>query len=409
MSHYLIDFINFVSYNQDVKNIHAVVAVAIDFSKAFNRQNHCILIELLSELGVPGWLLQIVIGFLENREIEVHYKGIKSSKKPLPGGGPQGTVLGMFLFLILINAAGFKNIARNTGEVIRNPSLSRRQPMEKIHLKYIDDMTVAESVNLKESLVEICNPQHPLKYHERTGHSLPPSKSKLQNVLTELVTYSDEHQMKINGSKTKAILFNKSRNYDFLPHLTLGNSSPIDVLEEIKLLGVVVSSDLSWAANTKTMCCRAYSRLWILRRLKLFGVSPAELLDIYEKQIRCILEYASPVWSGGLTKSQTIQIERVQKAAFAIILGGQYLTYEKALGILDRPSLECRRKQINTTFAKKSLASTKFCHWFSSCDSNTSNMQTRSKKKSSVMPVPARTKGFEKSPIPYLTRLLIEQ
>ena len=65
VSHYLIDFINFVSCNQDVKEIQAVLAVAVDFSKAFNRQNHSILIEILSELGVPGWLLKIVIGFLE--------------------------------------------------------------------------------------------------------------------------------------------------------------------------------------------------------------------------------------------------------------------------------------------------------------------------------------------------------
>ena len=37
VSHYLIDFINFISYNQDIKKIHAVLAVAVDFSKAFNR------------------------------------------------------------------------------------------------------------------------------------------------------------------------------------------------------------------------------------------------------------------------------------------------------------------------------------------------------------------------------------
>ena len=108
VSHYLIDFINFISYNQDIKDIHAVLAVTVDFSKAFNRQNHNILIELLSELGVPGWLLQIVIGFLEDRELEVKYKDEKSGRKKLPGGGPQGTILGMFLFLILINAAGFR-------------------------------------------------------------------------------------------------------------------------------------------------------------------------------------------------------------------------------------------------------------------------------------------------------------
>ena len=62
----------------------------------------------MSELGVPGWLLQIVIGFLENRKMEVHFKNETSETKDLPGGGPQGTILGMFLFLILINAAGLK-------------------------------------------------------------------------------------------------------------------------------------------------------------------------------------------------------------------------------------------------------------------------------------------------------------
>ena len=64
VAHYLIDFINFVLYNQDVQNIHAVFAVAIDFSKAFNRQNHQILITILSRMGVPGWLLALVISFI---------------------------------------------------------------------------------------------------------------------------------------------------------------------------------------------------------------------------------------------------------------------------------------------------------------------------------------------------------
>ena len=94
VSHYLIDFINFIQYNQDITNIHAVLAVTVDFSKAFNRQNHNILIELLSELGVPGWLLQIVMRFLENREMEVHFKGENSDRKNLPCGVPRAQYWG---------------------------------------------------------------------------------------------------------------------------------------------------------------------------------------------------------------------------------------------------------------------------------------------------------------------------
>jgi hypothetical protein len=98
--HYLIEFINFILYNQDLKEPHAV-------SKAFNRQDHNILLTLLCDLGVPGWLMKIVASFLENRELILRYQGYTAKNRKLPGGGPQGTVLGMFLFIVLINLLGF--------------------------------------------------------------------------------------------------------------------------------------------------------------------------------------------------------------------------------------------------------------------------------------------------------------
>ena len=110
ISHYLIHFVNYILFNQDLNIPHAVLAVLIDFSKAFNRINHNVVITILSEMGVPGWLLKIVIGFLTDREMILRYKGGQSERKSLPGGGPQGTLLGLFLFLILINAAGVKHL-----------------------------------------------------------------------------------------------------------------------------------------------------------------------------------------------------------------------------------------------------------------------------------------------------------
>ena len=59
----------------------------------------------------------------------------------------------MFLFLILINAAGFKENLRNIGETITNPALSKRKPIEKIHMKWIDDMTIAV-YTLKKKLLK---------------------------------------------------------------------------------------------------------------------------------------------------------------------------------------------------------------------------------------------------------------
>ena len=157
------------------------------------------------------------------------------------------------------------------------------------------------------------------------------------------------------------------------------------------------------------MVKKAFTRLWILRRLKLLGASSDELLDVYQKQVRCIVEYASPVWTGGLTQDETNQIERVQKAAFAIILGSSYNCYTEALLTLDSESLETRRKFINLKFAKQSLKNDKFAHWFCNKPTNVHSMRMRSSKEKKILPVQARTVSFQKSPLAYLTQLLVNE
>ena len=67
----------------------AVLACLVDFSKAFNRKDHNILITKLSDLGVPGRLRRLVAAFLTNRAMRVKYKGAYSNLFSLPGGDPQ--------------------------------------------------------------------------------------------------------------------------------------------------------------------------------------------------------------------------------------------------------------------------------------------------------------------------------
>ena len=118
ISHYLIELINFILYNQDDQEPTAVLAGLIDLSEAFNRQDHSILITKLSDMGVQSWLHSLVIAFLKDRSMIVRYKGEQSNRKALPGGGPQGTLLGLLLFLVLINEVGFEGQNNNNGEII---------------------------------------------------------------------------------------------------------------------------------------------------------------------------------------------------------------------------------------------------------------------------------------------------
>ena len=58
------------------------------------------------------------MAFLSNRNMRVKYRDKMSDFYSLTGGGPQGTLLGLFLFLVLINDLGFKGQLNNVGDII---------------------------------------------------------------------------------------------------------------------------------------------------------------------------------------------------------------------------------------------------------------------------------------------------
>ena len=111
-------------------------------------------------MGVPGWLLKVVMGYLTERELIVNYKGKQSKKKWLPAGSPQGTLLGLFLFLILINAAGYDELEKQLGDHI-SKKLNKRKIIPNIHLKFVDDLTMAEAINVKGSVIPNPDPNPP--------------------------------------------------------------------------------------------------------------------------------------------------------------------------------------------------------------------------------------------------------
>ena len=160
--------------------------------------------------------------------------------------------------------------------------------------------------------------------------------------------------MKINEGKTKIMLFNASKKYDFLPQISVRDDGcPLELVENYKLLGVHLRSDLKWSDNTDNITRTAYERLWMVRRLRQLLASIHDLLDVYFKQIRRVLETAVPAWHSLLTKSERYQIERVQKTALHMILGDGYTSYSDALALLELKSLDERRKDMCIKFAKK--------------------------------------------------------
>ena len=86
VSHYLIEVTNFILYNLDLSTSCATMLTMIDFSKGFNRIHHGALVEELYRMGVPMWILRIIMSYLSERKLQVKYKGGLSEPSDLPEG-----------------------------------------------------------------------------------------------------------------------------------------------------------------------------------------------------------------------------------------------------------------------------------------------------------------------------------
>ena len=179
----------------------------------------------------------------------------------------------------------------------------------------------------------------------------------------------------------------------------------LEVIYETKLLGVTLTSNLTWTAHVNDITKRATGKIWVLVRFKSLGGSRDQLLKVYQTRVRSTMEFAAPVFNSGLTQEQSRKIEMVQKKAFAVILGQQYTSYKAALSMLNQERLDKRRLDLSHNFALKCTKSARHSSMFPP----NPNFRPNMRHPKPFMEHQCHTSRYYHSPIPALARLLNKQ
>jgi hypothetical protein len=262
---------------------------------------------------------------------------------------------------------------------------------------------VLELVLLAGLLTEYNFRQHVASDVGIDEYYVPPTSLKTQDNVNKIADWTTENKMKLNEEKSNYMVFSRS-NTEFATRITM-NGNTLDRVEEVKLVGVWITTYLDWEKNTRELCKKAYARLTMLTKLKYVGIPREDLIDVYSLYIRSLLEYCSVVWHSTLTVQQSDNIERVQKLCLKVILGSDYESYDQSLVVCGLEKLNIRRESRCLKFGLKSLLHPKHCNLFPVNPHVLKNTPPAANKEHFQVNW-ARTDSYRMSTIPYIQRKL---
>ena len=307
----------------------AVITALIDWSSAFDRQDPTIAIQKFYNMGVRSSLIPILVSYLQGRKMTVKFGSSVSSVYDLPGGGPQGSLLGGIEYMVNSN---------DNADFVEDED----------KFKYVDDLSVLEFVCLAGLLCEYNFRLHVASDVGIDSYFLPPQNIQMQDHLDSILSWTQENLMVLNEKKSKYIIFNRAQA-DFNTRLTLNNIN-LEQVREARVLGVVLTDYLKF-----DICKRAFARISMITKLKYVGVPIPDLINIFSLFVRSLLEYCNVSWHSTLTHEQSDDIERVQRTALKVILGNEYIDYQSSLKKCGLDTLYSRRQKRCLTFGIRSL------------------------------------------------------
>ena len=385
----------------------AVNIMSVDFSKAFNRVDHTACLKKMAAMGASQESLTALLSFLSNRVMLIRTNNVSSSVRKVPGGAPQGTKLGNFLFCCAVDdievnqeatrdAGEAEQIAPRTPEEsavpehylpnimstpierndsqdqnrIANPFGLRQKTniirdtvleepnecedgVEVTVVKYVDDVNVIERLDLGAAVDHFTtNMQH--REIRATG---------CEAVFVNIKTNSKDVKMMINAKKTQSICISDCNYYTVSSYINTEDGR-IENSMSLKILGFVFGNEPNANEHVSYLVKKFIKCSWSLTHLKRAGISQTDLIEVYKSSLRPVIEFCSVVYHALLTADQSERIERLQKRVLKIVYGFED-SYDILLQRANICPLKTRRENAVLKFARKMSVSPRFGNqWF---------------------------------------------
>ena len=281
-----------------------VDCVYTDFSKAFDRINHRILLNKMETFGFSNSLIQLFRSYLSHRYQYVWYKGHSSASFTQNSGVPQGSVLGPLFFNIYIN------------DIV--------DQLDVQCLLYADDLKIFHEIKSMEDCLV------------------------LQRNIDLVHIWSKKNLLPLN--KCKCVIKSYSKKVKPIEFKYNLDGVVLERPEFVKDLGVTYDSKLNFIEHIAKVRASANKGLGFVirnsREIRDFNVMQL----LYSAYVRSRLEYCSVIWNP-IYQVHVEDIERVQRRWLKCLvfrIDGEYPCRGTPNDILNQRfkmrSLESRRK-----------------------------------------------------------------
>lgn len=245
----------YIVRNKSIRKSTGVVL--LDIEKAFDSIWHDGLIHKLIKMKLPTYLVRLINAFIRNRQYAVHVNNNISLKMDIPAGLAQGTCISPILYALYVADIP---VSKKTNLAL-----------------FADDTAIYTAAKKSNTIV-----------------------NRLNSSMDDLRDYFTKWRIKINSSKTQAIIFPFNNSKKRNPTAVLKSQrDTIKWSKQVNYLGIHFDRKLTFMQHITASLIKAnrcYRALYtMLARKSRLSTSNKHL--IYTSVIRPILAYAAPVWA----------------------------------------------------------------------------------------------------------------